>query len=127
MSYFFQRHEIVSASYTIAVSDQDQSSVAELFAGFDANKNLVIDLSMYNRTNGNSRAVVDKDDAKSLASKLNIAIDQLPEKVAKMATADEQLINASPSDVERIFSKVLDTILNLGARYKLISDTPSHQ
>ncbi len=108
----------------IITSDEDQPIVYSLYIGYDATFNLKICLKKFfyegKKEEETVCAVIDKDNSYLLAKKVNVTMVNLPAYLAK--EFDYNITNPSCSKVERIFSDMIDYILNKDIPYSIVSD-----
>ena len=114
-SLLFERH--------IASSDDDLEIGADITVGFNDDKNFVIILAPWDYAgvgaNRWCQAIVEKEEALVLASKLRVNLTELPD------TFQSKFNNSHLSDmmvtweVEAIFKEILDFLLKYNIKYKL--------
>ena len=109
---------------TIALSDDDLEVWATLVSGFDANKNLVVRFDFYRDYDaGHSGysliAKVNKEEAFQMSSVLHTSLTRLPSALREEFAEEANSLSLKPSEVECLFKKVLDFILDCGVHYKL--------
>lgn len=106
----------------IAISDDDLEIWSTLVVGFDFDKNLIIQFDYdrdYDLEDLGYRllAKIDKEDAFQISSALHIPLVKLPSFFRKEFGESSNLL--VPSEIECIFQKILDFVLDFGAHYKL--------
>lgn len=105
----------------IAESDDDMEIGTSLTAGFNEEKDFVIELAPWDYAgcsyNNRYLAIVDKDDALLLAAKLRVKLTALPQVIYdKFCVFSNVML---PSEVEAIYKEILDFLLDYNIRYKL--------
>lgn len=104
-------------------SDGDMEIGSVVVAGFDDDKNLVVELHFSDYVSDYDRktwAVVEKEDALEMAKHLEIRLTALPAEIGKRFGDSSD--TAVPSEVEGVFKDILDFILECGVHYRLKKD-----
>ena len=109
---------------TIALSDDDLEVWATLVSGFDTNKNLVVRFDYYRDYDAGDSgysliAKVNKEEAYQMSSVLHAPLTRLPSVLREEFAEESNSLSLAPSEVECLFKKVLDFILDCGVHYKL--------
>lgn len=108
----------------IVGSDEDLEICVDIVVGFDDNKDFVVELYEVDYTicNGRERrvwAVVEKNDAVTMADFLKVRLTSLPE--AFDDRFGEESTVMTPSYVKALFKDILEFILDCHVQYKLKS------
>lgn len=100
-------------------SDNDQSVVASMGASVNKFGEFVVEMEKERRGRRweKTLAVVDRTDTRELARALGVREEELSGTVA--SRFGEAGANLTVGDVERLFSEVLEFILDHGVRYRL--------
>lgn len=114
--------EILLFERLIAESDSDMEIGSSITAGFNDEKDFVIELDPwdYAKCGYNNRylAIVDKDDALLLADKLRVKLTALPQVMQdKFGVFSDIMV---PSEIDVIYKEILDFILRYNVKYKLV-------
>ena len=108
----------------IAESDNDMEIVSSLSVGFDLFGNLVVEMDYADgsdsRYDYRLDAIVDKDELVLLSRELESFNKSLPLAISDRFGKGWKLL--TPSDIDGVFSDILDFILDCGAHYKLKRD-----
>ena len=110
----------------ISSSHEDFDVWATLVSGFDAEKSLVILYEYktdYQDDKGNPRrrvkkvrAIIDKEEAFEMSKKLNVRMTELPSLLQEKFREEDTFY---PSDVEHLFKKVLEFVVDCGVHYRI--------
>ena len=104
-------------------SDGDMLIGSGIVAGFDDEKNFAVVLDYTDYETGYNRktwAVVEKEDALTMADYLKVRLTSLPQEIFERFGDSSDI--AVPSEVEAVFKEILDFIIACGVRYRLKKD-----
>ena len=112
---------MVRSGSIIVESDNDLEIVGTIVSGFDYLNNLVVEYGFEDYRSGGKDysyyAIIDEDDAKVMAKHLKVPLSSLPKVLYdEFGSFSDILV---PSEVEGIFSDILNFVLDCGAKYKL--------
>lgn len=104
----------------LALTDADLSVAASVYATIDYQGGLVIEYRLeddrHPRRNFTKRAIVDSDDAISMARHYSVEVKALPQLLDSRCGI---AYASTPSDVEYVFGEALNIILDAGVRYRI--------
>lgn len=111
---------MLALEHLIICSHEDFNDWSALIVGFNDQKQLVFQLEYINDNNPKLNrinfAYLDKEEAFSLAQKLHVSLINLPESFYKKFGSD---CFCYPSDVEQVFSDILQYIVSHQISYHL--------
>lgn len=113
---------MIRSGSIIVESDNDLEIVGTIVSGFDYLNNLIVEYRFEDyRSSGkdyNYSAIIDEDDAKVIARHIKVSLSSLPQVLYdKFGCSFSEIL--VPSEVEGIFSDILNFVLDCGAKYKL--------
>ncbi len=116
--------DLMSCSYVLN-SDDDQPLVMDLTAGFDSRDRLVVAADLYDYENdvcrSSTAAVVNREDAESLALRYGVTYDRLPEIIAGGMDEWREEVNPGFDYVMDCFKEITERLLDEGCRFQIIN------
>ena len=113
---------MLTSEIIIVDSDNDLEIVGTIVSGFDYLNNLVVKYCFEDYRRGGKdycySAVIDEYEAKVMAKYLKVPLSSLPQTLYDEFSCSFSEILV-PSEVEGIFSDILNFVLDCGAKYKL--------
>lgn len=107
----------------IMASHEDFETWSTLCVGFNESKNLLIRLDYFNdnnpKNNSQTYAVIDKDNAFQMSGFLGIKLIELPDFLYEKFKDTSTM--AVPSDVQYLFQRILDFVMDCGVNYKIVT------
>ncbi len=106
----------------IAGSDDDMPIGASVVAGFDDNKDFVVEFEFNDYENPERdyliRATVEMDEAREMAGRIQKSVLDLPDLLQQNFPKEPKTLPGI-SDMEKTFQEILDFLLDNGAHYTL--------
>lgn len=103
----------------LALTDADRSSEASVYAWISENGQLLIEYRYEDDDNAArnfaKRAVVDSTDARLLAIRVGVKLEQLPEWLDEACGV---AYDTTASEVERVFQEALERLIDGGVQYR---------
>ncbi len=105
---------------TLFVTDADLSVQIYIYAQINWRGELVIeyrhDDDRAPHRNYTREAVVDREDTAAMAKRLNVRVEELPERLDEVCGVKYESV---PSHADEVFQQALNFILDAGVRYRL--------
>lgn len=104
-------------------SDDDQPMIMELYAGFNFRNELTISINFTDyedpRYNCSTYAIVNTEDARTMAHRHNVRFCNLPLFIAECMEDWGKIVNPTLSQVKDCFKEITECLLDEGCRFRI--------